>query len=68
MGKIKSFNFQSLFSDWKKDPSTHPEMERRDHVTGHTPVYVDDTPGETKYMIDAGDEDDSDDNAVWICS
>ncbi|CAF2140332.1 unnamed protein product [Rotaria magnacalcarata] len=53
LGKnIDDINLQCRFSDWKNNSKTHPEMERRDEITGH--VSLD--------MLDiSGDDDDMDD-------
>jgi hypothetical protein len=60
LGKMKPYNLQFLFSGWQKDPTTHPEMESRDHITGHT-ANMYDLPGEIRYMIDEDDEIHTDD-------
>ena len=60
LGRMRSFNLQSLFGDGVEDPTTHPEMERRDRATGRTSLHVYDTPGEIEYRIDDDDSADSD--------
>lgn len=60
LGRMRSFNLQSLFGDGVEDPITHSEMERRDRAIGRTSLHVYDTPGEIEYRIDDDDCVDSD--------